>query len=175
MHFKQKISGIGKKAGGTAASTFLALGLAYAQGIDMNQKVQSNNPAYTAVMDSVLTLSFSSFSIDTSQIDSVFAKMRRAGYTTIKTSYNNVIEYGTAADAFGGGSYSYASDPFNCKIYRIIKDGEVIGWITDKETKRPLMNEFGQPDPFNSYTDRSLSIFFAKTPKGEELKNLLGF
>ncbi len=158
----------------TASAIFFALGLAYAQSLQMNEKVQSNNPAYTAAMDSVSTYSFSSFSVDSSQVDSVFARLRVGGYTTAKTSYKKVVEYGTASDAFSGQSYNYTSDPFDCTIYRIIKGGEVVGWIVDKETKRYIMNEFGQPDPFNSYIDRSVLLFFASTEKGKELKKLLG-
>ncbi|MEM4215456.1 MAG: hypothetical protein QXD51_00040 [Candidatus Anstonellales archaeon] len=175
MQFRQAFREFGKFSKRTAAALFLSIGLAYAQEIQMNQKTQSNNPAYTAVMDSVSTYSSNSFSVDTSQVDSILAKIKAGGYSAIKTSYSNVVEYGTAADPFGGGSYSYASDPFNCKIYRILKDGEVVGWIVDKETKRYVMNEFGQPDPFNYYIDRSILLFFAKTQKGEEFKKFLGY
>jgi hypothetical protein len=159
----------------TASALFFSLAIAYAQELRMNEKVQSNNPAYTAAMDSISTSSSSTFSIDTSQLESVLSKLRANGYAIVKTSYDKIVEYGTAADAFSGQSYSYASDPFDCTLYRIVKDGEIAGWIVDKKTKHPVMNEFGQPDPFNFYTDRSSLLFFAKTEKGEELKKLLGY
>ena len=166
---------LAKFAERAASAIFFALGLTYAQSLQMNEKVQSNNPSYTAAMDSVLTRSFSSFSVDNSRVDSVFARLRAGGYTTVKTSYTGVVEYGTASDAFSGQSYAYTSDPFDCTIYRIIKDGEVVGWIVDKETKHYLMNEFGQPDPFKFYVERLFLLFFAETEKGKQLKKILEF
>lgn len=175
MKLSQEFRKFGKLVRRTATALFFSLGLAYAQEMAMNQKIQSNNPAYTAVMDSIFANSVSSFSINNHALDSVFAKIKANGCTTLKTSYPKVVEYGSAADAFSGQTYDYASDPFNCNIYRIIKEGKIVGWIVEKETERYLMNEFGQPDPFNHYTDFEISIFFALTQEGKELKIVLGF
>lgn len=177
MKLNQEFREFGKLVRRTATALFFSLGLAYAQEVPMNQKIQSNNSAYTAVMDSIFANSVSSFLIDSDvALGLVFAKSKANGYTVgEKTPYTNVIEYGSAADAFSGQTSHYASDPFNCNIYRIRKEGEIVAWVVKRETKRPLMNEFGQPDPFNSYTDIEILIFFALTQEGKDLKALLGF
>lgn len=177
MKLSREFREFGKLVRRTATVLFFSLGLAYSQEMAMNQKIQSNNPAYIAVMDSIITNSSSSFLIESDvALGLLFAKCKANGYTVGgKTPYTNVIEYGSAVDAFSGQTYDYASDPFNCNIYRIRKEGEIVAWVIKREIKRPLMNEFGQPDPFNSYTDIEMLIFFALTQEGEKIKALLGF